>query len=278
MTTLDIPRYLQRLQLQAAPPATLAGLTLLQQRHNAHVPFETLTCLLRDAVPIDLDSVQRKLLDAQRGGYCFELNGAFLVLLQALGFDAHALSARVLLSAAEGELTPRTHLLIRVRLDGEDWLVDTGFGSLTPTVPLRLQETAAQDTPHERYRLQRLDDGDYLLAASSGDDWRSLYRFDLTSPAAADNEVGNWYVCTHPHSSFPGELRASLTWPEGRRTMGSGNYTEYRPGQAPQKRALRDVADVRQVLQEGFGVRLPDDARLDPAIAGWLQRWHATAG
>ncbi|WP_312707040.1 arylamine N-acetyltransferase [Stenotrophomonas sp.] len=275
MTPLDIDRYLQRLQLDAPPPATVAGLTLLQQRHNALLPFETLTCLLRDAVPIDLDSVQRKLLHAQRGGYCFELNGALLALLQALGFDAHPLSARVLLSAGEGELTPRTHLLIRVRLEGEDWLVDAGFGSLTPTVPLRLHTTAAQETPHERYRLQPLDDGDFLLAASSGDDWRSLYRFDLVSPAPADNEVGNWYVCTHPRSSFPGELRASLAGPDWRRTLGSGHCTEYRAGQAPDKRALRDVADVRQVLQDRFGVRLPDDARLDPAIAGWLQRWQS---
>ena len=97
MTTLDVPRYLQRLQLDAPPPRTLAGLTLLQQRHNALLPFETLSCLLRDAVPIDLDSVQRKLLDERRGGYCFELNGGLLALLQALGFDAQPLSARVCL-------------------------------------------------------------------------------------------------------------------------------------------------------------------------------------
>ncbi len=108
------PRYLQRLQLDAPPPRTLAGLTLLQQRHNALLPFETLGCLLRDAVPIDLDSVQRKLLDDRRGGYCFELNGGLLALLQALGFDAQPLSARVLLAAHDGELTARTHLLLRV--------------------------------------------------------------------------------------------------------------------------------------------------------------------
>lgn len=29
MTTLDVPRYLQRLKLDAPPPLTLAGLTLL---------------------------------------------------------------------------------------------------------------------------------------------------------------------------------------------------------------------------------------------------------
>lgn len=274
---IDVPRYLQRLQLDAPPPLTLAGLTLLQQRHNALLPFETLTSLLRDAVAIDLDSVQHKLLHAQRGGYCFELNGAFLALLQALGFDAQPLSARVLLSAAEGELTARTHLLLRVRLQKEDWLVDTGFGSLTPTVPLRLHETAVQNTPHERYRVRTLDDGDFMLAAEAGDGWRALYRFDLQPPAPIDNEVGNWYVCTHPQSSFPGQLRASLTGPDWRRTIGSGNYTEYRPGQAPAKRPLRDVQDVRGVLQQGFGMRLPDDPRLDPAIADWLQRSRATS-
>ncbi|CAJ0592227.1 unnamed protein product [Cylicocyclus nassatus] len=243
MTTLDIPRYLQRLQLDAPPPLTLAGLSLLQQRHNALLPFETLSCLLRDAVPIDLDSVQRKLLDERRA---------------ALGFDAQPLSARVLLAAQDGELTARTHLLLRVHVEGEDWLVDAGFGSLTPTVPLRLHDTAPQATPHERYLLQRLgDDGDFVLSAESSDGWRAMYRFDLQAPAPIDN------------------LRASLTGPDWRRTIGSGNYTEYRPGQAPDKRPLHDVGDVREVLQQHFGLQLPDDPRLDPAINDWLQRSRA---
>ncbi len=276
MTTLDIPRYLQRLQLDAPPPRTLVGLTLLQQRHNALLPFETLSCLLRDAVPIDLDSVQRKLLDDRRGGYCFELNGGLLALLQALGFDAQPLSARVLLAAQDDELTARTHLLLRVQVDGDDWLVDAGFGSLTPTVPLRLNDPQPQATPHERYLLQRLpEEGDFVLSAESNDGWRAMYRFDLQAPAPIDNVVGNWYVCTHPDSGFPGQLRASLTGPDWRRTIGSGNYTEYRPGQSPHKRPLHDVGDVRDVLQQHFGMQLPDDPRLDPAINDWLQRSRA---
>jgi arylamine N-acetyltransferase len=117
-----------------------------------------------------------------------------------------------------------------VQVDGDDWLVDAGFGSLTPTVPLRLHDPQPQATPHERYLLRRLPgDGDFVLSAESGDGWRAMYRFDLQAPAPIDNVVGNWYVCTHPDSSFPGQLRASLTGPDWRRTIGSGNYTEYRP-------------------------------------------------
>ncbi|WMJ70691.1 arylamine N-acetyltransferase [Stenotrophomonas sp. 24(2023)] len=271
MTTLDVPRYLHRLQLQTAPAVSLSGLTLLQQRHNALLPFETVTSLLRDAVPIDLDSVQRKLLVQGRGGYCFELNGALLALLQALGFDARPLAARVLLSVADGALSARTHLLLRVHLEGDDWLVDAGFGSLTPTVPLRLHDRAVQATPHEAYRIDR-DGEDFTLLAEGEQGWRRLYRFDLQAPEAADNVVANWYVCTHPDSSFPGQLRASLTGPDWRRTIGSGHYTQYHPGQPADRRALRDAADVRQVLREAFGMALPDDPRLDPAISDWLQR------
>ncbi|WP_223865707.1 arylamine N-acetyltransferase, partial [Enterobacter hormaechei] len=91
--------------------------------------------------------------------------------------------------------------------------------------------------------------------------------FDLQAPAPIDNVVGNWYVCTHPDSSFTGQLRASLTGPDWRRTIGSGNYTEYRPGQAPDKRPLHDVGDVREVLQQRFGMQLPDDPRLAAALA-----------
>lgn len=154
--------------------------------------------------------------------------------------------------------------------------MDAGFGSLTPTVPLRLHDPQPQATPHERYLLQRLpDEGDFVLSAESNDGWRAMYRFDLQAPAPIDNVVGNWYVCTHPDSSFPGQLRASLTGPDWRRTIGSGNYTEYRPGQAPDKRPLHDVGDVRAVLQQRFGMQLPDDPRLDPAINDWLQRSRA---
>ena len=196
------PRYLQRLRLDAPPPLTLAGLTLLQQRHNAVLPFETLSCLLRDAVPIDLDSVQRKLLDERRGGYCFELNGGLLALLQALGFDAQPLSARVLLAAQDGDLTARTHLLLRVQVDGDDWLVDAGFGSLTPTVPLRLHDPQPQATPHERYLLQRLP-GEGISCCTPNP--VTAGGRCTVSTCTCPHRSTTWWAtgtCTHPDSSF----------------------------------------------------------------------------
>ena len=138
--------------------AILATLALLQERHNATFPFETLTTLLRDAVAIDLPSVAHKLLREGRGGYCYELNGLFLALLQHLGFDARALAARVVMGRADDAPTARTHMLVLVRIDAVDYIADVGFGGNTPTGPLRLDHRFAQATPHEHYRLDQQHD------------------------------------------------------------------------------------------------------------------------
>lgn len=263
--------YLQRLGTALPLPPTLATLALLQRQHNATIPFETLTTLLRDAVAIDLPSVQHKVLAQGRGGYCYELNGLFLALLQQLGFDAHALAARVVMGAQPGDPpSARTHMLVRVVIEGVDYLADVGFGGSTPTAPLRLDHRFAQATPHGHYRLD-LHNGQYLLQADVAGEWRPLYQFDLQPQATADHVVGNWYVCTHPDSTFPGQLRVALATPEGRRTLGTGHYTEHRNGQPSERRALADVDEVLQVLRDRFGITAPPDPRLREAIAAWLR-------
>ncbi|WP_166473495.1 arylamine N-acetyltransferase [Stenotrophomonas sp.] len=270
MTPHDLHAYLQRLGEPTPPPPTLATLARLQQRHNATFPFETLTCLLRDAVAIDLPSVAHKLLHEGRGGYCYELNGLFLALLQHLGFQARALAARVVMDASDDSPTARTHMLVLVVIDGVAYSVDVGFGGNTPTGPLRLDQRFPQATPHERYRMDQYEDA-YLLRVDVGGEWRPLYRFDLQVQEAVDHIVGNWYVCTHPASSFPGQLRAALSGPGWRRTLGAGRYAVHRHGQPSERRALVDVDDVLQVLREDFGINPPTHPRLRDAIAAWLR-------
>ena len=268
MTTLDIDRYLQRIGAGRPPAPTLAALADLQRRHNAAIPFETIDTLLRRPVAIDLDSVQRKLLHEGRGGYCYELNGLFLELLRALGFDARALSARVLLESSDAP-SPRTHRLSLVSIDGVDHIVDVGFGGNTPTAPLRLDRRDPQETPHETYRLES-DGAEYVLQVRIDGAWRPLYRFDLHPQLPADDEVGNWYVCTHPRSSFLGQLRVALAGPGWRRTLGNGRVGLHRSGQPSEHRPLVDSDDVIDTLQRGFGIRVPDDPGLRPAIETWL--------
>ena len=272
----DTALYLQRLGHDRRPPPTLATLRDLQQRHTSAFPFETLSTLLREPVAVDLPSIERKLLHEGRGGYCYELNRAFLALLQALGFDARGITARVVMGEAEGAVTARTHLLVLATVEGVRYTVDVGFGGMVPTAPLQLDRDDAQPTPHEPYRMVRRAD-EYTLHAQVAAEWRALYVFDLQPQAEIDYVVGNWYVSTHPDSPFLDELRVARTGPGWRRTLGHGGVSLHRLGSPSERRALADADAVIVELRDGFGLRVPEHPGLRAAIERWLQR-HAHAG
>ncbi|KRA75925.1 N-hydroxyarylamine O-acetyltransferase [Lysobacter sp. Root667] len=260
---LDI--YLKRLGYAAAPAPTLDTLRELQQRHTAAFAFETLSTLLRMPVPVDLPSLERKLLHDGRGGYCYELNRLFQALLQDLGYDARSLTGRVVMGGPEDALPARTHRMLLVTVDEVRYLVDVGFGGLVPTAPLDLDSDEVQATAHEDYHLTR-HNGDYLLRAEVGGQWRGLYVFDLAPAAEIDHVVGNWYVCTHPDSPFLGQLFAARTGPGIRKTLNAGSYALHRNGAPSERRELPDADAVIAVLREELGVRVPDDPALRAAI------------
>ncbi len=142
--TLDLHAYLERLGYTSAPPPTLETLRELQLRHTAEFPFETLSTLLRLAVPIDPATVQDKLLRQGRGGYCYELNQLFLLLLRELGFAVQGLTGRVVLGGPEEAQPARTHMMLLVTLAGVRYIVDVGFGGQVPTAPLLLDSEVPQ--------------------------------------------------------------------------------------------------------------------------------------
>jgi len=145
------------------------------------------------------DAICAKLVGLRRGGYCFEQNSLFLQMLRAMGFAARPLLARVWLGLA-GEVPPRTHMLLLVTIDGEQWIADVGFGgSYIPPMPLA--DGARAETPDgARHRLRRATlpgdpDGVWLLgragpvAATDGRfrdsaNWQAQYGFAEIGVAA----------------------------------------------------------------------------------------------
>nr|WP_298114452.1 arylamine N-acetyltransferase [uncultured Pseudomonas sp.] len=263
--TLDLQTYLKRLGYSSAPPPTLETLRELQLRHTAEFPFETLSTMLRTPVHVDPPRVQDKLLRQGRGGYCFELNRLFLLLLQALGFEARGLTGRVVIGGPEDAQTARTHMLVLVTLDGVRYIADVGVGSMVPTGPLLLDSEAQQATPHEPYRLS-LADGTYTLRALVDGSWRAMYLFDLQTVADIDYRVANWYVSTHPDSPFLGQLFVARTGPRLRKTLNNGSFAIHRLGEASERVQLRDVDTVLEVLRGEFSIQVPEHPELRATI------------
>ncbi|WP_353632415.1 arylamine N-acetyltransferase [Pseudomonas canadensis] len=260
--------YLQRLGYDSPPAPTLQTLQDLQLRHVCTFAFENLSSLMRLPVPIDLPSVEQKVLLEGRGGYCYELNQMFLALLQELGFDARGITGRVVMGGAPDARTARTHRLSLVTLDGVRYITDVGFGGMVPSSPLLLDTEAVQATAHEPYRLTFDGQGSYTLWAQVAEEWRGLYVFDLQVQAAIDYEIGNWYVSTHPDSVFIGQLKVARLAAGKRHTLNNAHYAIHYLDRPSEKRALASADEVLQILTETFGIRVPETPALRAVLDG----------
>ncbi len=129
---------------------TVDTLRELHLRHLRTVPFENLSIHLGEEIVLDEKRLLDKIVAGRRGGFCYELNGAFGALLAALGYDVTLLAARVY--GGGGRLgIPYDHLAaLRVRtVDGDDWLADVGFG-VHCHLPLAFGERGSRRIPGER--------------------------------------------------------------------------------------------------------------------------------
>ncbi|MGU9859823.1 arylamine N-acetyltransferase family protein [Pseudomonas sp. LF245] len=262
--------YLQRLGYDTPPAPTLQTLRDLQLRHVCTFAFESLSTLLHLPVPIDLASVERKVLLDGRGGYCYELNQMFLALLQELGFDARGITGRVVMGGPADARTARTHRLSLVTLDGVRYITDVGFGGMVPSGPLRLDSEADQATAHEFYRLTHNADESYTLWAEVAGEWRGLYVFDLQEQADIDYEIGNWYVSTHPGSPFLGQLKVARLAAGKRYTLNNAHYAVHHLDRPSEKHTIKQADELLALLRETFGIRLPEDGSLVEKVNGLI--------
>lgn len=266
----DLEAYLARIGHGGGRSATIATLRELHARHAEAIAFENLDPLLRRPVRLDPRSLVEKLVHGGRGGWCFEQNALFALALRTLGFTVTGLGARVVWNQAAGAIPARTHMVLKVSLD-EDWIADVGFGGQTLTGPVRLAAGVEQQTPHEPFRL--VDSGGaFTMQSKIEGEWRALYRFDLTEHHAADYELANWYLCTHPSSHFLQGLVAARSAPGVRYALRGNELSVHRAGASSVRRKLTSAAELRGTLEGEFRLRLPEG----PDLAAALER--AAAG
>ncbi|MGM9507798.1 arylamine N-acetyltransferase family protein [Larkinella sp. GY13] len=265
LSEIDLDAYFQRIGYTGDRAPTLETLRTLQRLHTETIPFENLNPLLGLPVLLDSDSLQQKMVQRGRGGYCFEQNRLLSFVLQALGFRVRGLAARVLWNVPEGEVKAITHMLLQVEVGPESYLVDVGFGGLSPTGPVQLVLNTVQATPHEPFRLIE-SNGELEVQAEVRNEWRSLYRFTLREFLLPDYEMFSFYLCTHPNSYFLRSLAVARTTADRRYGLRDTILTTHRLGGESEQRELRSVAEFRTVLEEIFRLTLPDAPNLDTTL------------
>lgn len=252
LSDTEAAAYLARLGTAAPEAPTLAALTSLHRTHLVAVPFETLDISLGRPVRLDLASLLSKVVDARRGGYCYELNGLFAALLRHLGYAVDLVSARV--ATSDGGLTdPFDHLALVVNspvLDGPV-LADVGFGDgFIEPLPLRHGVVA-----HERGKdVGLVREGGWWHYRERADDgkWRTQFVFTTAPHPLADFEPRNLWQQTSPESHFTRGPVVSRLTPTGRLTLRGTHLITTTLGR--REEAVLDEADVPAALAGHFGI------------------------
>jgi N-hydroxyarylamine O-acetyltransferase len=253
-----LDKYLERIGFHGTVRPDLATLTALHTAHADAIPFEDLDPLLRRPVKLDLASLQAKLVDSRRGGYCFEQNILFKTALEAIGFKVTGLAGRVRwMAPPDSPLGPRTHMLMKVDLPDGPYLADAGFGACVLDSPLRFETGAGQHTAMGTYRLSE-SDGLFSLSAKRPDGWRTMYVFNLEPQIQSDFELGNWYTSTSPLVPFTSTLIMERVSSGKRYKLINRRFAiELRDGVAEVERSIGSAAEFGQTLDETFHITPP---------------------
>ncbi|GAA4051564.1 arylamine N-acetyltransferase [Streptomyces shaanxiensis] len=266
MDSVEVDAYLRRLGVEHPAWPTVDVLRELHLRHLQTVPFENLSIHLGEEIVLDEKRLLDKVVGAGRGGFCYELNGAFGALLTALGFDVTLLAARV--HGKEGRLgIPYDHMALKVRtVDGGAWLADVGFGAHSH-YPLAFEARGEQVDPAGVFRI--VEAGPDEAGVRGGHDvaeaadlevgmaGRPEYRLEQRPRVLGDFVAGAWWHSTSPGSHFTQSLVCSRVTEEGGRiTLSGRTFKATAADGTREERELGTDEEVLEVYRERFGIEL----------------------
>lgn len=260
-----LAEYFRRIGYSGGTEPTFNVLHALHRAQVFALPFENLDPLTGNAIFLDPSRLADKLIFRRRGGYCFELNGLFLLVLRQLGFQTRPLAARVALS--EGNYTVRAHQIILVEVEGRRWLADVGFGGNGLLEPIPFERDTESDQKLERFRLRTDSEHGWTLQHRLPEGWRTLYAFSEDPYLDADYALMNYFVSRSPDSLFT-RVPLCVRTSETQRTILFGDTLKIRGPEGSVVRPVESAEDLRAVLAEHFAIfwdgPLPDPQPLPP--------------
>jgi N-hydroxyarylamine O-acetyltransferase len=253
-----VNEYTERIGIVRPATADAEALRLMHRAHQMAVPFENLSIHLGEPISLAENDLIGKIVTSRRGGFCYELNGAFALLLEALGFTVTRVAARVYGGGALGP--PFDHLaLVVCPADGSGpWLADVGFGSHS-TYPLLLDDKGDQYDPAGRFLIAGAEDGDLDVLKDS----EPQYRLERRPRMLEDFVPTCWWQQTAPLSHFRTNVICSLLTEDGRISI-SGRTLIRTSGGTKTEHKLADDHAVLAAYRENFGIeldRVPESSR-----------------
>ncbi|XP_057361242.1 arylamine N-acetyltransferase 1-like [Manis pentadactyla] len=230
---MDIEAYFERIGYKSpGNKLDLRTLTDILQHHIRAIPFENLNIHCGQYMDLGLEAIFDQIVRRNRGGWCLQVNQLLYWALTTVGFDTTMLGGNVYSIHTSKYSHAMIHLLMKVTVDGRDYIVDAGFGgSYQMWQPLEL--ISGKDQPQvpcifclteetgtwyldQIRREQYIPDQEFLNSdLLEKNKYRKIYSFTLVPRAIEDFESVNTYFQTHPASFFRKESFSSLQTSDG---------------------------------------------------------------
>jgi len=251
---MDVDSYLKRIGVTRPSAPSAQALRTLTRAHLERVPFENLEIALAHRCPsMEPEDLFRKVVTEGRGGYCFELNKLFSLLLRELGYDCYCAAARI--PYRRPDPRPLSHRVILVDTEEGRWLCDVGYGGPGPKGALRLA-SGVQVIAGERFS-SREEGGVVTVCRHEEEGVDTLMSFRDIPVPEEDFEVLNGYWGYNPGSVFTRKLVLYRCLPDGVISLVGDQFTCRRQGKMEKTRKIADEGELSSVLRDGFGLSLP---------------------
>lgn len=256
---LDVQSYLERIGCSARIPLTPEGLHLLTRAHLKSVPFENLEVTDEGSEPIlDAEALFHKVVEKKRGGYCFELNKLFALLLSQLGFECRSVAVRVI--NGRPDPCPLSHRGIVVTIENRRYYCDVGFGGEGPKDVLPLDEGSQQTVAGECFHLSLEGDAITISKYKDGSEWR-LLKFRDEAWLDVDFITLNRYYSTYPSSPFRRKRIVYLSTEDGWKSLVHYTFTRFSEGTYTVTEL--EPEQISELVEREFHLEIPKKSNLE---------------
>lgn len=245
--------YLKRIGINGTDLSpTIETLKQLQRQHLLNVPFENLDIHWKRPIVLDTDWFYKKIVEENRGGFCYELNGLFNELLREIGFDTRLVSARVYNAATKLFGPEFDHMMIAVSIGDQEYVADVGFGDFIAE-PLRIAHDIEQ-TDREGVFVVRGEDGDVFVVAKKVDGaWVPECMFGIAGRQLSEFAGMCEFHQQSPDSHFTKGKLCSLMTEQGRKTLTEKSFVVTVKGEKTEI-SIESEREFDNKLKDEFGI------------------------
>jgi N-hydroxyarylamine O-acetyltransferase len=245
-------KYLKRIKYSGNIEPNLNTLKRLQRHHLLNVPFENLDIHYSIPIELSIEKFFNKIINENRGGFCYELNGLFYELLKDLGFDVKMVSARVF-DQNKGYGKEYDHLAIIVKINADEYLTDVGFGEFT-FEPLKLEMGTIQNDERGDYKISKYENGYLRVSKIENDKKTPEYIFKNKKRKLKEfDEMCNYHQ-TSPNSHFTSKRLITIPTDDGRITI-TGNKLKIKEFELTTEIVLENETEFEKELWNKFRIK-----------------------